>query len=59
MQDKVPSWIQQTSIVAYEQSLSTDFDHDLWASDMVFVCEKLSCHDNQLCQINYKSHHAW
>ena len=37
MQDKVMSWIQQTLIVDYEQSLSTDYDFDLSASDMFFI----------------------
>ena len=34
MQDKVMSWIKQAFIVAYEQSLSTDYDIDLGASDI-------------------------
>ena len=58
MQDKVISWIQQVFIVAYEQSLTTDYDLDLWASNMVFVCDTLSCHDNHLYQIIFESHHA-
>ena len=31
----------------YVQSLSADCDLDLWPSDMVFVCDTLSCHDDQ------------
>ena len=49
MQDIVMCWIQQAFIVAYEKSLTTDYDLDLSAIDMLFVCDILSCHDNQLC----------
>ena len=40
-------------------SLSGNCDLDLWPSDIFSVCDTLSCHDNHLCQIIYKSHHAW
>ena len=59
MQDKAMSWIQLAFIVAYEQSLRMDNDLDLWASHMVLLCDISSCHDDQLCKIIYKSHHAW
>ena len=49
MQDKVMSWMQQAFIVAYEQSLSTVYDLDLWASNIVFICNRLSSHDDHLC----------
>ena len=39
---------------AYAQSLSPDYDLDLWPSNVVSVC-----HDDYLCQIIYKSHPAW
>ena len=36
---------------AYAQSLSADYDLDLRPSHVAFVRDKLSCHDNYLCQI--------
>ena len=41
-----------------EQSFSADCDFDLWPREMAFACDTLSCHDNHLCQIIFKSHHA-
>ena len=35
----------------YAQSLSADWDLDLQPSDMVFVHDTLSCHDDHLSQI--------
>ena len=43
----------------YAQSLSIDCDLDLWPNDMLLVRDTLSCHDDHLCQIIFKSHHAW
>ena len=42
----------------YPQSSSADCDLDLKSSDMVLVCDTLSCHDNYLCQIIFKSHYV-
>ena len=42
----------------YAQSLSADCDLDLWLSDIVFVRDTLSCHDDHLCQIIFKSDHV-
>ena len=41
----------------YAQSLSADCELDLRPSDMVFVLDTSSCHDDYLCQIIFKSHH--
>ena len=46
MQDKGMSWIQEAFIVAHEQSLSTDYDLDLLARDMIFCYNTSSCHDD-------------
>ena len=43
----------------YAQSLSADCDLVLQPSDMVLVRDTLSCYDDQLCQIIFKSHHVW
>ena len=40
-------------IAAYEQSLCMVYDLELSASDMIFVCNTSSCHDNYLCYIIY------
>ena len=45
-------------IEAYAQSLIADCDLDLRPSDIVFVHDTSSCHDNYLYQIIFKSHHA-
>ena len=42
----------------YAQSLSADYDLDLRPRDMALVCDTLSCHDDHLCQIIFKSHYA-
>ena len=38
----------------YAQSLSADFDLDLWPSDMVLVRNTSSCPDNQLFLNHFK-----
>ena len=43
----------------YAQRLSSDCDLDLLPSDMVLVSDTLSCHDEYLCQVIFKSHHVW
>ena len=51
-------WLDITGFfVAYEQCLSIVFDLKLWTSDMIFVCNTSSCHDNYLFHIIYKSQH--
>ena len=49
-------WVghEQVSLV-FAQSLSADFDLELLPSDMVLVRDTLSCHDNYLCRIIFKS----
>ena len=42
----------------YEQSLSADCDLYLWPSDMVFVYDTSSSHDDYLCEIIFKYHHV-
>ena len=49
----------ELDITAFEQSLSMVYDLELWACDMIFVCNTSSCHDNHLCHIIYKSQHRW
>ena len=34
----------------YAKSFSADCDLDLQPSDMVLICDTLSCHDDHLCQ---------
>ena len=55
---KVMSQTRTDFTEVYAQSLSADCDLDLWASDMVLVCDILPCHDDHLCQIIFKSHHV-
>ena len=43
----------------YAQTLSADCESDLAPSDMVLVCDILSCHDDHLCQIIFRSHNVW
>ena len=47
------------NIAAYEQSLSMVYDLELWAGDMILVCNTSSYHYNHLCHIIYKSQHRW
>ena len=58
MHNKVMSQTRTGFTEVYAQSLSADCDLDLWASDMVLVCDTSSCHDDYLCQIIFKSHHV-
>ena len=37
------------------QSLNADCDLDLWPSDMIFVRDTSSCHDNHLCHFFFNS----
>ena len=58
MHNKVMGRTQTGFTEVYAQSLSAEFDLDLWPSDMVFVCDTSSCHDDHLRQILFKSHYA-
>ena len=42
----------------YAQSLSADCHLSFWPSNMALVQDILSGHDDNLCQIIYKSHKA-
>ena len=42
----------------YAQSLSADYDLDLWLSYMILVRDSSSCHDDNMWQIIFKSHYA-
>ena len=42
----------------HAQSLSADCDLDFRPSDMILICDTSSCHDDHLCQIIFRSHHA-
>ena len=44
--------------IIYEQSSHAKCDLDLQASDMVLALDTMSCHDDYLCKIILKSHHA-
>ena len=59
MHNKVMGQIRTGFTEVYAQCLSADCDLDLWPGDMVLVCYTLSCHDDHLCQIIFKFHHAW
>ena len=58
MHNKVMGRTRTGSTEVYAQSLSADYDLDLWPSDMIFVRNTLSCHDDHLCQIIFKYHYA-
>ena len=58
MHNKVMGRTRTGSLEVYAQSLSADCDLNLWPSDMVLVRDTLSCHDDHLCQIIFKSHYA-
>ena len=58
MQNKVMGRTRTGTAEVYAQSLSVDCDFDLLPSDMVLVRDTLSCHDDYLCQIMFKSHYA-
>lgn len=53
MQEKIMSW-KLNFLVAYKQSLSLVCDLRHWASDVIFVANTSSCHNNQSCQFIYK-----
>ena len=57
MHNKVMGRTRKVSLV-YAQSLNADCALDLWSSDMVLIHDILSCHDDHLCQIIFKSHHV-
>ena len=59
MHEKVMNRTRTGFTEAYAQSLSANCDLDFWHSDMLFVRNTMSSHDNYLCQIILKSHHAW
>ena len=58
MQNKVMGRTRTGSTEVYAQKLSAECDLDLWPSDMVLVGNTLSCHDDHLCQISFKSYYA-
>ena len=58
MHDKVMNRTGTSFFEAYAQSLSANCDLDLRPSDMFFVRDTPSSHDNHLCQIMLKSNHA-
>ena len=59
MNDNVTGPTRTGFTKAFSQSLRASCDLDLWCNDVVVVCDKLSCHDDYLCEIIFKSHHAW
>ena len=59
MHDKVMGRTRTGFTEAYAQSLSADCDLHLWPSNMALVRDTSSRHDGHLCQIIFKSHHAW
>ena len=50
-------WVGQKtgSTEVYAQSLSADCDLNLWPSNMVYVHDTSSCHDDHLCQIIFSN----
>ena len=46
-------------MIAYEQCFSMVYGLKTWASDMIFVCNTSSFHDNHFCLIIYKSQNRW
>ena len=50
------TWTGFTEV--YAQSLIADCNLHLWPRDMDFIRDTLSCHDDNLCQIIFKSHIA-
>ena len=58
MHNKVMGWIRTGFTEVYAQNLSADCDLDLSPRDMVLIYNITSCHDDYLCQISFKSHHA-
>ena len=43
----------------FAQSLSADSDFDPGRNDMVFSLDRLSCHDDHLCQLIFASRYAY
>ena len=58
MHNKVMGRTRTYFMEVYAQSLKANRDLDLLPSDMVFVCDTSSCHDNYLCKIIFQSHHV-
>ena len=58
MHNKVMGWTRTGFTEVYAQSLRAYCDLDICPSDMILVRDTSSCHDNNLCQIIFKSHHA-
>ena len=58
MHNEVMGRTRTGSTEVYAQSLSVDCDLDRRPSDMILVCYTLSCYDDHLCQIIFKSHHV-
>ena len=58
MHNKVKGRARTGFTEVYAQSLSANCDLDLCLSDMVLVRDTLSCHDDHLYQIIFKSHYA-
>ena len=54
--NKVMGWTRTGFTEVYAQSLSADCDLYLSPSNMVSVPDTLSCHDDHLCRIIFKSH---
>ena len=58
MQNKIMGPPRTGFTEVYAQKLSVNCDLDLYVSDIILVCDILSCHDEHLCQITFKSYHA-
>ena len=59
MHNKVMGRTRTGFTEVYAQSLSVDCVLDLCPSDMVLVRDILSCHDDHLCHIIFKTHYAY
>ena len=58
MHNKVMGRTRTGTTEDYVESLSVDCDLDLCPSVMILVRDTMSCHDDYLCQIIFKSPHA-
>ena len=58
LHNKVMGRTRKCFTEVYAQSLNADCDLVLWPSDMVLVRDILSCHDDHLCHIIFKTHYA-
>ena len=58
MHNKVMGRTQRGFTEVYAQSLNADCEIDLRPSDMVLVHDILSCRDDHLCHIIFKTHYA-